>query len=93
MRKSLLNSNWVAGPDHILTRIILQGKAGEEMTMPALGGQLDDQQIASILTYVRRKWGRQAKAIDAATVAAVRKATAARDKPWTEEELLNLLEF
>jgi mono/diheme cytochrome c family protein len=25
--------------------------------MPPVGGTLDDEQIASVLTYVRREWG------------------------------------
>ena len=42
-----------AGPQ----RILLAGKEGPIGLMPPLGGALNDEQIASVLTYVRREWG------------------------------------
>ena len=51
------------------------------------GGTLDDEQIAGVLTYVRREWGQGADPIEPATVAAIRKATAGRARPWTDAEL------
>jgi hypothetical protein len=46
---------------------------------------------ASVLTYVRRKWGHTASPVDPSTVAATRKATADRMRPWTNDELTKLL--
>lgn len=60
--------------------------------MPPFAGEFNDRQIASILTYVRRKWGHQAQPVDAETVGDVRQAIADRNKPWTEAELVKFLE-
>jgi hypothetical protein len=91
MKKSLVNSKWVAGTDRSLIQILLQGKQGESEVMPGLRAELDDAQIASVLTYIRRQWGNQTRPIEPATVHEVRLATADRQKPWTEEQLLNSL--
>jgi mono/diheme cytochrome c family protein len=91
MKKSLVNSKWVLGNDRALIRILLHGKQGEGEAMPAFGAELDDTEIASVLTYVRRQWGNQAQPIESATVHALRLAAAERKKAWTEEELVNFL--
>ncbi|MPY88810.1 MAG: dehydrogenase [Luteitalea sp.] len=87
MRASLVSSKWVLGEDRMLARIVLNGKKGTDMEMPPLREQLDNEQIASILSYIRQEWGNQAKRIDAETVAMIRKETEDRKTPWTEEEL------
>ena len=56
--------------------------------MPALVGFNDDQ-VASILTYIRRG-DHRGEPVKAATVKAIRAATADRVDPWTEPELLKL---
>jgi mono/diheme cytochrome c family protein len=43
------------------------------MTMPAFAWKLSDAEIADVSTYIRNSWGNQAAAIDAATVADMRK--------------------
>ncbi len=86
MRKSLANSRWVLGPEQILIRIALQGKQGEEL-MPSFASQLDDEQVASILSYIRAEWGNRADPVDASTVNQVRRDTANREQAWKEEEL------
>ncbi|MDR3520925.1 MAG: c-type cytochrome [Acidocella sp.] len=40
--------------------------------MPAFGGQMSDQQIADVLTYIRNSWGNAAPAVTAAQVTAAR---------------------
>jgi mono/diheme cytochrome c family protein len=67
-------------------RIVLHGKEGE-MLMPPVGGSLSDEQIANVLTYVRRSWGNMGSAIAPADVQEVRGATMGRNKAWTEAEL------
>jgi mono/diheme cytochrome c family protein len=58
--------------------------------MPGLG-TLTDEQIASVLTYIRREWGHEGNAIEVGTVAKVRGETANRgDLQWTMEELLKV---
>jgi mono/diheme cytochrome c family protein len=84
--KPLVGSQWVLGAPVRLIRIVLHGKEGE-MLMPPIGGSLTNDQIANVLTYVRRSWGNNASPIDPADVAEVRGATAGRNRPWTEAEL------
>ena len=55
--------------------------------MPPLGPTLTDDQIANVLTYVRREWGHTASPVTPALVQEQRKATAGRTRPWTNEEL------
>ncbi len=58
--------------------MVLKGlpQRGNYIPMPALGGQLDDQQIADIANYVRSSWGNNAQTNStAALVARLRKDT------------------
>ena len=58
---SLVDSPYVKGPDATAPiRILLSGKEGTFGLMPPLGGALSDEQIASVLTYIRREWGHTA---------------------------------
>ncbi len=91
IHKSLVQSRWVLGPEQVLVRIVLDGKQDREMLMPAFRDQLTDQQIASILSYIRQSWGNRAAPVHASTVSLVRSATAARDRAWREEELEQLV--
>jgi mono/diheme cytochrome c family protein len=83
----LVGSPFVIGNAGALTRIVLQGKTSGETTMPPLGA-LEDERIASILTYVRRSWGHESSPVTAAQVQAVRSETKLREEPWTETDLL-----
>lgn len=93
----LVDSEWVLGPEARLVRLALHGVRGPitvkgkmyQMEMPPLG-VLDDEQIASILTYVRREWGHTSSPVDPETVARIRKETENRDEAWTETELLTI---
>ena len=61
---SLVESRYVNGPDAAPpTRILLAGKEGAIGLMPPLGGALNDEQIASVLTYIRREWGHTASPV------------------------------
>jgi len=84
--RSLVGSRWALAPAPQVIRIVLHGKEGE-MLMPPIGGSMTDEQVASVLTYVRRSWGNAATAIAPADVQEVRGATAGRKKAWTEAEL------
>ncbi len=93
----LADSEWVLGPETRVTRIVLHGVKGPievngkkfELEMPALN-TLSDEQLSSILTYVRREWENTADPIDPATLAKVRKETADRNEAWTAAELLKV---
>ncbi len=87
---TLVGSNYVLAAPHVPERILINGKEGPVGLMPPLGSVLSDGQIAAVLTYVRRSWGNQGSAVDAASVADIRKQTTGRTRPWTEKELLEL---
>lgn len=91
----LAGSEWVTGGEETLILIVLHGMegpievAGEEYddVMPPLGGRLSDEEIASILTYLRSSFGHDASEIDVETVNDVRaKYPSSRDL-WTEQTL------
>jgi mono/diheme cytochrome c family protein/glucose/arabinose dehydrogenase len=79
----------LAAPD-IPARILLNGKEGSIGLMPPVGSVLSDDQIAAVLTYVRREWGQPGSAVDPAIVKSVREANAGRTRPWTHDELTAL---
>jgi mono/diheme cytochrome c family protein len=81
----LVGSKWVLGQPARLARIVLHGKEGAQM-MPPLNA-LSDDQIAAVLTYVRRAWGHQVTPVNPGLVTEVRGYTTGRNRPWTEQEL------
>jgi glucose/arabinose dehydrogenase/mono/diheme cytochrome c family protein len=86
----LVNSRWALGDDRVLARIVLAGKAQENMTMPAMKTVLNDEAIAGVLTYIRRSWGHEAGPVSPAVVAEARVAVASREEPWNDEDLAQL---
>ena len=87
--KPLAGSPWVNGVPGRLTRILLHGKSADQL-MPPLGKSMTDQEVAAVLTYVRRAWGNTGLPVDSAFVTDVRGAEGAREMPWTEAELLEV---
>jgi mono/diheme cytochrome c family protein len=87
---SLVGSTLALASPDIPARILLNGKEGPTGLMPPVGSVLSDDQIAGVLTYVRREWGQPGSAVDPATVKSVRELTAGRTRPWTNDELLAL---
>jgi mono/diheme cytochrome c family protein len=87
---TLVGSSFVLAPATVPARILLNGKEGTVGLMPPLGATLSDEQIAGVLTYVRRQWGNTGSAVTPAAVAAARAETAGRTRPWTAEELAKL---
>jgi mono/diheme cytochrome c family protein len=93
----LVGSPWVLGPEKRIIRIVLHGARGPfpvrdrtfNLDMPSLKALTDDQ-IAGVLTFVRRSWGHEAPGIDPAAVATIREWTQARRDGWTAGELLQL---
>lgn len=90
----LADSEWVAGKEAVLARIVLHGARGPitvlgkkwDADMPSFGS-FDDEQLAAILTYIRREWEHGYDPVEPATVAKIRAATKARAEAWTEAEL------
>jgi mono/diheme cytochrome c family protein len=90
----LVDSEWVIGSEQKLVRIVLHGLRGAiavkgkvyELDMPPLA-VLEDEQIASLLTYVRREWGHIASPVETTNVAKIRADTEKREEAWTAGEL------
>ena len=87
---SLLGSEFALGPPPVPVRVLINGKEGAVGLMPPLGSVLSDQQIAAVLTYIRREWGQAGSPVDPALVTGIRPLTAGRTRPWTDEELANI---
>ena len=91
----LAGSEWVTGSEGRLVRIVLHGvggpitAAGKEtnLEMPGIGGVFTDEQIAQILSYIRRDFGNEAPIVEPATVEKIRAATKDRAGSWTAAEL------
>jgi mono/diheme cytochrome c family protein len=81
----LRNSRWVLGREDLLARIVLNGLKGE-LLMPPMG-TLDDQQLAAVLTYIRRAWGHEAGPVSPEILGRVRAQSQGRQAPWTVDEL------
>jgi cytochrome c553 len=97
----LAKSLWLHGEPERAIQIALHGLAGEvevlektyNLQMPPQGAMLNDQQLASILTYTRSSWGNKESAVTAAQVAVVRKMSANRSEMWTAKSLLKIHPF
>ncbi len=93
----LADSEWTTGSPERLVRIALNGVRGPlnvkgrvwELEMPPVN-ILPDDQIAALLTYIRREWGHTASPVAPEFVAKVRKETETREEAWTEPELLKI---
>jgi mono/diheme cytochrome c family protein/glucose/arabinose dehydrogenase len=88
---SLVASPSVTADPSIAVRIILAGKEGKIGLMPPQGAVLSDEQIAAVLTYIRREWGHAASPVAPADVSEVRGLTSTRTRPWTDEEIGRML--
>ena len=84
---SLIGSALVLAAAEIPARILLNGKEGDVGLMPPVGAVFSDEQVASVLTYIRREWGNAATPVEAATVKEIRALTADRTRPWSDAEL------
>jgi mono/diheme cytochrome c family protein len=89
---ALIDSRIVLARPEIPLRVLLNGKEGAIGLMPPVGASLTDEQLASVLTYVRREWGQSGSAVEPALVKATRSAVAGRPRPWTDAELAAIRE-
>ncbi|AEC20684.1 cbb3-type cytochrome c oxidase subunit III [Pusillimonas sp. T7-7] len=93
----LAGSEWVTGKAALTVQIVLHGVAGELTVkgtqyngmMPMFKDKLDDAQLAAVVSYIRSNFGNSAEPVDAATVAAERKATADHAEPWNGDAELS----
>jgi mono/diheme cytochrome c family protein len=90
---SLIGSDFAQASDPgVPARILINGKEGQVGLMPPLGASLTDDQVAAVLTFIRRSWGQTASPVAPATVSGVRSQTSSRARPWTNEELQKLID-
>ncbi|MBI1354936.1 MAG: c-type cytochrome [Acidobacteria bacterium] len=85
---NLAASKLVAGSPAVTMRVVLNGKEGEAGLMPPLGGALDDDQVAAVISYIRNAWGRSEFPISGPDVQEVRGESSLRKQPWTDAELV-----
>jgi len=94
----LVGSSWVSGPEFRIIRIVLQGVRGPitvngetyNREMIGFGSVATDDELAALLTYVRRRWGGIEDMVEAASVRKIRTATEGKIGYWTVEELLDI---
>lgn len=90
----LAGSPRVLGPAERLAKILLHGLEGKvendgvtyDGAMAAAPMRSDDE-LAAVMTYLRRGWGNTAEPVSAKVVAEVKAATAERKLPWKLSEL------
>ncbi len=87
---SLQDGRWAnaVSPDAAI-RIVLHGKQGTPgFPAPMVPlANMNDEQLASVLTFVRRSFGNSAPFVEPADIARVRSETLNRTQPWTDAEL------
>lgn len=89
----LVGAPWAVGDEAAMIRIVMHGLTGEierdgqtyNGVMPPFG-QLPDDQLAAVLTYVRQAWENDASEVTPEQVAEVRAAVGSRG-PWDAAEL------
>jgi len=92
----LAGSLWVTGPETRLIKIVLHGVRGPmnisgkayDLEMPGFGQILSNADVASLLSYVRRRFGALSESVTPAAVSRVRAAHPTRMHYWSVEELL-----
>ena len=90
----LADSEWVNGDPERIIKVVMHGLRGPikvkglsySYDMPA-AGFLSDEQIAGVLTYIRREWDHEASPVPLDLVQKVRAETKGRTDAWTEGEL------
>jgi mono/diheme cytochrome c family protein len=87
---TLVGSEFALATPQVTVRILLNGKEGPAGLMPPLGSVLTDEQIAAVLTYVRRAWTNDGSPVNSSEVTQIRTAAAGRTRPWTNADLAGL---
>ena len=84
----------MTGPADRLVRIVLQGLTGPievngtkwQLEMPAVT-HLSDEELAAVLTYVRREWENDGTPLTPTEITATRAKISGRTTAWTASEL------
>lgn len=91
----LRDSEWLAGRSEPLIAIVLDGLRGPLVVkgntfnglMPAWRDVLSDEEIASVLNFLRLQWSTSDELISSSEIADMRKKTGRRQAFWTDGEL------
>ena len=89
----LVDSEWVTGKPDVVARIVMNGLGGPvkvagrtwDLSMPPMA-QLNDEDLAAVVTYVRREWEHTASPVDAKFIKGLRDQYATHAS-WTSDEL------
>lgn len=89
----LVDSEWVTGRPDVVTKIVMNGLGGPvkvsgrtwDLSMPPMA-QLNDEDLAAVVTYVRREWEHTASPVDAKFVKGLRDQFATHAS-WSADEL------
>jgi mono/diheme cytochrome c family protein len=92
----LEGSAWASGPENRVIKIVLHGLHGPievrsqtyNQEMPGFAPVLTDADIASLLSYVRRRFGGASTPTSEAAVGQIRAANRGRTGYWTVDELI-----
>ena len=90
----LAESEWVLGEPDRIVKVVMHGLRGPikvkglaySYDMPA-AGFLTDEQIAGVLTYIRREWDHEASPVPIDLVKKIRAENKGRTDAWTDGEL------
>ena len=94
----MVGSEWVIGNKPMLASILLDGVAGPlsvhgdeygSNVMPAWAN-LSNDNLAAIMTYIRKSWGNAGDDVKPEDVAAARTQDASRTSPWAESDLMKM---
>lgn len=98
----LVDSEWVLGEEERLSLILLQGMEGpievnrkkyaEPDILPVMPSfsVIENNDLAAIMTYIRREWGHKASPVSGSTVGRVRFRSQGKITPWKPKELIDL---
>lgn len=93
-------SRWVTSDSALITNIILKGLKGEiEVKGQKYGTsaavnmakvEINDREIANVVTYVRQAWSNQASEVFENEVSSVRSASSEQQDQWTGDQLQSM---
>ena len=92
----LEGSAWVAGPENRVVKIVLHGLHGRievasqiyNQEMPGFAPILTDADVASLLSYLRKRYGGATTPVSETAVSVIRAANRGRTNYWTADELM-----
>ncbi|MBI4909484.1 MAG: c-type cytochrome [Acidobacteria bacterium] len=68
-------------------RVVLNGKEGATGLMPPMAAALNDEQVAAVVSFIRRSWGHSATMVSVEESKETRGVNSLRKTPWTDAEL------